>query len=318
MAITYTVNDLIESIKVRAAIPIAQNVFEESDLLRFANEEMRLKVVPSILKVKEEFYVATYEYTIQQGVNRYKIPYRAIGGKLRDIYAVNTNEAITHLTRIQPEQLVAFAPNLMTNCAFAFYVENDDIVLVPSVNSLVGQTLKMKYYLKPNDLVPSNQVGVITAINTGTNTVTLATYPTDVTINVGTRMDFISAIPIFKTLEYDVQVTGFNAAQKTITLSELPDGLQVGDTISLAGESMIPQIPVELQPYLAQAVACRCLESLGAIQELAAANTKLADMEQALLAVIADRAEGNPSKVLNLSSFLRQSSLAFRRRNGFY
>ncbi len=319
MPTPYTVDDLINSIKVRAAIPIAQNVFEESDLLRFANEEMSLKIVPAIMRVKEEYYVRNMDLTIEANTVEYPIPYRAIGNKLRDVSVLNNTGGIWHLARIQPDQLDAFQPSFSSGLSAnrGFYLQNDSIILVQDITGLIGQTLRLKYYLKPNDLVAADRVGVITNINTGTNTVTLEAWPS-ANIVVGSTMDFISAMPIYKTRSYDIEVTGINMPQRTITLTELPSGLKIGDTISLAGETKIPQIPTELQAMLAQAVACRCLESLGATQELATANAKLTEMEQQILALIDTRTEGNPQKILNLTSFLRQTSMNYRRGTGSY
>jgi hypothetical protein len=84
------------------------------------------------------------------------------------------------------------------------------------------------------------------------------------------------------------------------------------DIVSLAGETIIPQIPDELHPILAQRVACRCLEALGDREGLGAANAKLAEMISLAMPLINDRTEGNPQKVVNYNSPLRGRILGNR------
>lgn len=81
------------------------------------------------------------------------------------------------------------------------------------------------------------------------------------------------------------------------------------DIVALSGETIIPQIPDELHSMLAQRVACRCLEALGDRDGLSAANTKLQEMELKTSALINDRVESSPQKVVNHNSPLRQRFL---------
>jgi hypothetical protein len=83
----------------------------------------------------------------------------------------------------------------------------------------------------------------------------------------------------------------------------------VGDVMALTEQTIIPQIPVELQPMLAQRVAMRCLEALGDTEGLQMAAAKLQEMEIKTGAIISSRVEGAPLKVANRHSFLN----SFRR-----
>jgi hypothetical protein len=136
--------------------------------------------------------------------------------------------------------------------------------------------------------------------------------------NINELFDVIQANSPHKTLRYDLEpvyVSGtiirFRKQDMRRSIDDraatpvyvLP---KKGDYVTLAGETIIPQIPDELHSMLAQRVACRCLEALGDREGLAAANAKLVEMETKTATLINDRVEGSPQKVVNHNSPLRQ------------
>jgi hypothetical protein len=135
----------------------------------------------------------------------------------------------------------------------------------------------------------------------------------------GTEVDFIQHKPGFKTYDYDFELpTGsIDSNAKTITLptSSLPRQFVKTDFIATAGETIIPQIPVELHPMLVQRVVCRCLEALGDTQGLANAKEKLAEMVGKMGNLIDNRVESAPQKIFNKGSPLRIAK--FRQRSFF-
>lgn len=321
MAFTYTVNELIESIKVRCLVPISQITFSNTDILRFANEEIELKMIPDILRVKEEYYVTNELTDITSGQSRYPIPYRAIGSRLRLLTYI-TGENKYPLTRIQPELIPYFQFGTTNIEGASFYVENNDVVIITKATPTTGQ-LDFAFYLKPNKLVAETRVGLITSIDRvgdGTNgsvTVSNSTFPSNFTTN--SLIDFLQAKPGFRTYDYDVTVTNVNPTTKQVfmALSDIPDNLVVGDHVATAGECMTPQVPAELQSMLAQTVACRLLESMGDVNNLKVALVKLSEMEKNLFSIIDNRTEGNPQKINNVNGLMARSRVGYRRYGGY-
>lgn len=171
------------------------------------------------------------------------------------------------------------------------------------------------------------QASVVTP---GTGTFTANTY--DITLQStipsvftsSETYDIIQTKSPHKTLRYDlapVYVSGTVIRFKKEDMRRSIDDLnntpvyvlpKVGDMITISGETIIPQIPDELHSMLAQRVACRCLEALGDREGLAAANAKLAEMEERTATLINDRVEGSPQKVVNHNSPLRQRFIGSR------
>src|SRR5690348_4097049 len=99
----YSSNTLIEAVKRNIAFPIAQATFSEEDILRFADEEMFLEQVPSIMQYHEEYFVFNEEVPLVANQTRYPIPKRAIGMKLRDLFYKDTQGQLVEMSRINPD-----------------------------------------------------------------------------------------------------------------------------------------------------------------------------------------------------------------------
>jgi hypothetical protein len=304
-------DDLLTSIKSRALIPTAQNAFSNDDLLNFATEELNLKLVPCILSVREEFYVTDETVPLVANQSNYKIPYRAIGGRLRYVYHTQNDGRDVALAQLNIEDLIEYQGASASFQSTGFYVQNDEIILVPSITGAVNGSLKYKYYLKPNSIVDLTRGARITAINTSNGQITVASVPSNITAS--SEVDFIGSTGNFKTKGFDIVATNVNSTTKVITVAaaDIPSDLAVGDYICTAGESVIPQIPSELQVMLAQAVACRVLEALGDTQGLQNANAKLTEMEQKLVTLIDSRVEAPSKKVVNRNSLLRNRRYSY-------
>jgi hypothetical protein len=309
--LSMTSSDLLASIKSRALIPVAQSAFSDADLLNFATEELNLKLVPSILSVREEFYVTTASVPVVSNQSNYKIPYRAIGGRVRFVYFSQADNRDVALAQVSMEDLIEYQASVVSFQNSGFYLQNDEIIIVPSITGAASGNLKFKYYLKPNSIVELERGSKITAINTSTGELTVDDVPDNITSS--SEIDFIGSTGNFKTKGFDIEPSAVNSTTNVITVAvgDIPYDLQVGDYICTAGESVIPQVPAELQVMLAQAVACRVLEALGDTTGLQNANAKLTEMEGKLLTVIDARVEAPGRKIVNRNSLLRNRRYTF-------
>lgn len=148
-----TSRGLIESIKRKGLIPISQNTFSEVDLLRFANEEMMISAVPSIMEYHEEYFVYRVEMDLVSDLSRYPIPDRAIGMKLRDLMFKDEQDNLRELTRISPEDKAYWQSRAGSfNAVYRFYIEGNDVVFTPDSDFETGSVV-FGIYLRPNQLV---------------------------------------------------------------------------------------------------------------------------------------------------------------------
>jgi hypothetical protein len=294
-----TTNKLIASIKRRTMTPSASITFSDEDLIEFLNEELNLGLIPSLLKVRDEYLVYKELIPIVYGQANYAIPSRAIGNKLRELsYSDNgTNEF--NMTQIDLDNKTS-SVYVSQNSPYAsqFYVQGSEIILFPENNNLNG-FLMMYYYIRPNYLVKEASVATIKTIDRVNGIITLNSLPsTYVTSNT---YDFVNSESPNNIVSIEVPITAINNVTKTITLdaTNIPNSLKVNDYMAISGESCIPNVPTELHSILAQRVALRVLEALGDTQGLTNAQVKLNEMENSLASLLDSRVEGSTHIVKN-------------------
>lgn len=157
----YTSNTLIDAVKRKISFPTFQSTFSNDDLLAFANEEMLISQVPSVMSFHEEYFVYGVDVPLKNNKNRYLIPDRAIGMKLRDVTYVDTNGNEFEMTRLNAEEKSLYAADQpLGDNPLRFYLEGNDLVLAGNATNLSG-SLKMYVFLRPNQLVVDERAAII-------------------------------------------------------------------------------------------------------------------------------------------------------------
>lgn len=312
----YTADDLVESIRRRAQLPINNNTFNLEDYLKMADEEISLSMLPSIIRQHENYFLHSTDVPLVVDQARYKIPYRAAGNKLKDLAYLDNAGNIIEMVRIPVEHISDYnGSSYNVASQINYYVMNDEIVLFPeNVKNPVG-ALRFIYYLRPNQLVKLNKVGKISAIDPINKTISLSNLPTEFTSSL--LYDFVDIESPHRTLDFDVPVVSINSSTKLIQFDTdytFPTRLKVGDHVCIQCETAIPQIPDDLHPMLAHKVAMAALESLGDTEGLANASQKYGELQNNMTTLVDNRVEGSPQKLVNRNSFLRRAN--YRRRNG--
>ncbi len=302
-----TSNEIIKSAVRRAGLPKSNSTFTDEDFLAFANEEMDTGLVPSVLVAHEDYFLTSDDIVIDPNINRYEIPARATGNKLRDLSYVDNSGNVYEMVRIP----IDFVPDYNTsynysNKGYTYYIQNNQVILTPTSAPLTPGFFRFSYYMRPNRLVLLKDVGVISDINLLTGEIALSNIPND--FSTQQKFDFVSVISPHRTLKKDLVATGLNGTTKVITFAttDIPSTLKIGDHVCIAETAAIPQVPSDLHVVLAHRVAARCLESLGDQEGLQAANVKLAELEQKTQTIINDRVEASPLKIVNRRGVLRR------------
>lgn len=306
-------------------IPSDQNTFTDEDFLEMLNEEIQYFGVPHLLKTHEEYLLVSQDFTLTEGKRKYDIPYRALGNKLRELSYISgvsgltgtdTGDQVFELSRISVDDLPDYNNYSTSRYAQAFYLENNQVVLLGEL-PVADTVLRMHFYLRPNTFVSEDRTGVIQSIDTANGVVTVESFPDAFTSSPD--MDFVKHQSPNVILKFDAVPTAVDATTRSITFApaDLPDGLQVGDYLNVAQETIVPQLPVELHAILAQRVAVAALEALGDQEGLATAMRRLEMMEKSSNDIIDNRVEGAPEKITNRHGTLREATMnsqGYRRR----
>lgn len=295
---SYLSSDLMAAVKRYSAVPTSQVTFQSIDFYALADDSIRAKIVPLVLKHMAEFYVFPFNYNVVTNQNKYAIPPRAINSILRSVQIVSSTDPDTrvNLDQLSIEDLYA---GLTGNVRYlvkknGFYLEGNNVVLYPTpVQSL--DILRLNYFIRPNQLVDPSACGLITSINVGANTITCAGVPS--TWTTSNIMDLVKAQPGFDCTAIDQAIT--NISNGVITFSStLPTNVSVGDYVCLAGQSCVVQVPVELQPLLTQYIVVRVLAAQGDAK-LKDAVAELDSLEKNASLLLTPRVQGSVKRVVN-------------------
>lgn len=295
---------LIRTIKRRASLPSSQETFSNEDFLEMATEEVNIGLMDQIMVARGDYLVQSTDVVLRDNVFAYPIPDRAVGNKLRDLSIVDsTGKVVYEMAQISLEELNEFEGPYTLQTRNTFYIENNNVVLTSQTLS-PGYKLRMYFYIRPNKLVVNERAAVVGSIitNGATTEVSVTTVPKNFTTQL--KYDIVGAKSPNKIKSYDLvpasinlntKTWTFNTADITNTAGDIV--FEVGDFLSQAEETIVPNIPTELHPIVAQRVAVACLESMGDEQNKQSAERKLASMEKAALRMIVNRVEGAPRKI---------------------
>lgn len=158
-----TSDALIASVKRKISFPVSQNTFSDDDILAFANEEMMISQVPSILQWHEEYLVYSVTVPIIADKDHYPIPNRAIGMRLRDAFWADSNMNLQEMTRVSADDKAFFQRSSGSSNVYKFYLENNDVVVTPKPTGDTTGYLVFYIFLRPNLLVADERAAVITS-----------------------------------------------------------------------------------------------------------------------------------------------------------
>jgi hypothetical protein len=307
---------ILAAIKRKVAIPDSQELLTDEEILAFVNEEMSVSMVPSILSYHEEFFVTRLleggadSVELEANLSRYPIPSRAIGSRLRDLFYQDTNGDLREMVRVNPDDKAFYnnASAQSSNALSKFYLEGNDLILVPAVNASPTGSLVFTYFLRTNQLVDVDRAATISSIGTVTSTVTLtceAAIPSHIV--AGELIDFIQTDSGHQCIGLSIPVVSVSSNQITIAAADLPSTLAVGDYLCIEHECIIPQIPSDLHIDLVERASARIMAAIGDTAGLQTAMAKVAENQAKQGILIDNRVEGSPQKVVSRGGFLRNN-----------
>jgi hypothetical protein len=296
-------DDLVAAVRLRCRIPDGGSVASDEEILLLADEELSHTILPAVRRARAEFYVGQADYAVDGSTGEFRIPSRAQSGGLRDVVMVGADGTGVSLPMVSLERRdtyhVASHPHWPNGYAFA--VQGDKVILLPSA-APVPWTLRLRYYQRPGRLVPAAQGRAITAIDGDGVTYTCAATGTS-GIVAGVSVDLIQAQPNFDWLATGVTIA--TEAPNDIVLPAAVPGVTVGDVFTLAGTTVMVQLPEALHPTLVNAVAMRVYELLGNHQQAEAVQKRLERTLGNVQSLINPRIEGEAQALINRHSPLR-------------
>lgn len=313
----YYTEDLVSAIKLSGFVPTGQGTFNDpTDFIWLSNEELQKRLVPHIVKVRQDFFTKHQIVPLVNGVNHYVVPERTIGGTLVDLFYLPSTSDLSKkrpIPKINLHDQQIYATNSYSEVN-KFWFEGDEIIVCPTPVNPTGYL--MQYFLrKPSKLVPSSQCAQITAISQGSPN-TVFTVSNDLTattpaIRVGSLLDFVASKSPFLCRDIDVPVVAINSTTITVATANIVNEAGtidqiVGDWICPAQQTNIPQVPDLFHSILSEMVVCRVLRALGHLDKFNTVKAELVESLKDAWAMIENRVESEVDTVYDQNSLLNQ------------
>lgn len=291
--------EIIASIKARNLIPSSQQTFSDNDILRFANEEISSEIVPLLIRYNEEYLIREVMLPLEEGKIRYRIPPRAMGGRLRDVYWLDQNGNPVSIPKVERGQVPSYG--VTGSRPTGYYLEGNDIRLLPFRMERPEGRLVVVIAVKPNQLVQTNRCRKI--IQVTASSITVPSVPPH--FQPGERLDVLSQWPGAELRDMDLLITGIQGNIIHLSGGAL-DLAEPGDWVALAGESPVEQFPSDLHTYLLELISMRLLQAQGNVQGQQIKAQAIQRLQQTIPALIDNRVVGGSHKIINRNSLLRR------------
>lgn len=295
----YLTEDLVEQIKENTSTEFAQSRFSQSTIINICNEESLKRIRPIISDLQKEFFVVTTSVTIAAGDKSVRLPKRASGRGLREIYlTVGTDKRrLVQITREEATLRETTAQGTPTE----FYFEADSVVFTRPADQTM--TVYLVLEVSPGKLVLSTAVTTVSSVDFDTGVVTIAGTPS----GFGTvEYDFIQQLGYGNAvLSCGLTPVSVSGTILTFNAAELPKTLKAGDYISLAGQTPVPNMPDEAVVCLIHAVSTRIYRLRGDFDSMKAEQNELQNAIIYLQRALSDRIEGQRPVVHTDTNLLR-------------
>lgn len=297
MARKFTTDELVADIKRRTSTPDSQQLFSNQDIADFMDEELQTNIVPVIMRIREEYFVATFDFSLVAGQELYTIPERSIAAKLRDVVYILNGGDVVNIPRWSPEMLSSRSRRylLPNNTIRSFFVRGNYIGFYPVPNGT--GSVRFSYFRRPSRLTLEASCAQVESVDTNTGIVTTTSaYPTSWV--AGTTIDAHSAdFPTYIRFDsVDIEDTPSSTTFEIDTTNAAL--LSAGDWICEEHETPIPQIPFEGHNVLVQAAIVKVYEALGEEPELQTSQAKYIEARDLFMDTISNRVEGESKKII--------------------
>lgn len=304
MAKSYTTEQLISLVRrIGAFNDVGSEGKEDTDIMDALDEVMLSELAPVLIRVQEEYLVRTLPVTTTANQEHVDIPTRALANIIRDVWFQDGNQR-RFIPLVNRENRPFYGIDA-SDTPDGVYMEGDHIVLVPKSSG--GQQLNIAYTFRPNQLVKASAYRTIASVDSTTAVTLDSAVPAAWT--TANTFDIHSKNSGAEVRSYDKGATTVSGTG--ITFSTAIDGstsdsfaAEVGDYVCLAETAAIPSLPRELHPALAQAAACRLLESDGDAVALQLARQTLQRQIEAWTIMGECRIEGKGHRIVNRNSLL--------------
>ena len=295
----WTTTNFLAAVRRSAMLPtnVTSIGTATSDIVAHASEVIQSQIFPAIVKTREEYGIKRARIAIATGTQRYRVPDRAFLNKLRHVALVDVDGNLKNLIRIELSDLEK--AEVVTTGEKESYFMQENFVSLTGAPTAASGFLELDYLFRPSRLAENFRE--ITAVNLVARTIDFASQSfgwatTD-------KFDIQTQRPGAEAKVWSLVATAVSATQITFSSATPIDGttfgtsaVEVGDYVSIEGESAIPMIPIEFIPLLKTGTIIQWMLATGMAEGAKLNGAKYKEMAGELGIAIEDRVESDPQR----------------------
>lgn len=293
-----TVAQLLTMIRMRARWPTTNAPVPDDSLLLLANDEIASFFWPLLLASQGDYYTTYQDCAIVVGRARYRLPKNGFG-PIKDALLVSTSGRESSLSFCNLGEVGK--GDVSSADPYMAFIDGDLLGLTPAPTVTDGTVLRIRYYRKPNVLIPTdaglgNIVAPVLSITSATRLVAdedLASFIGD----VGRVVDILGQGSGHQVLADSMTVTANSAAGAgllNLDFAAIPDVVEVGDSLVWSGYTPFVQLPDFMVPLLSARVAMLALDIEGDEPAFKRKAALVDELQKAAVGALEPRYEGEP------------------------
>lgn len=302
--------ELLENIRQDGRLSPEDSDATDAKLLREADKQTLLVMVPMLRKARSEWYMDDFDQTLVSGQQKYRIPKGATASSIRTVVWVDSSGVEREIMPVPLTDRHLYQP--ATGVPYVYTIKDNEILLLPTPSGTLG-TLRLVYERRPSTLATSDRCAYGPASAAGATTQVFVT-------TTGTNKPPSGAVDVIlgeSPFSAYMQSATAVLASVTYTITKPTGGRFVPTAvrayICYEGETVIPQLPPEMHPLLSVITAAKYLRSI----DPGASAALMADFDKAqqdIQSLITPRQVGRQQKIKSTGSMMRRGA---RRRGGF-
>lgn len=297
-------DQLVALVKRRAYLPTAAPQFTDGELRAFCDEALVDGLLADLLDVRESHLAQTWTVPLVALQATYKLPPRATGGTVLWVrYLDSAGSQITYPLPHADETDLPYYPQTPSSpYGSPWFFDGDHLTMVTPPASATG-SLIIRYCVRPSSLVPPASTTAITVATSATQ-FTTAADPTTIGITTGTKIDVVGVDGV-----HDFRIIGGTASVSghviTVTGGTGLADQAVGDLVSLAGQTSVPNIPDEGHQLLGVLAAARVCRAMKDYESASALEGEAEEMKPRTMDLMSPRSVKQTKRVINRNSPVR-------------
>lgn len=305
---------LVAAVRRDCFLAASDDNWTSSRILAIADDCTLKNCAPALKNAKQDWFAADFELLLVTDQAEYNIPEEAMWSSIENAFLIDkttgTVSSVLNAVASSNRGLYQATDTQTNGIPSGFYFHHTQMVLVPNPSQSTVQqySVTVSAYRRPAQLVLTDDVCNVTAVNSVTQTITTTTQPsswaTDApdpyTSGTPYRLDFYARRTPNTRILADQTMTAGSVTSLTfspsITASEFAS-ISVGDVVTLRGTSPFPDLPPEAVPYLREMVQKTILTAQTDTQALGVYLQEKQDELTNFLRGMKNRADGSPKKL---------------------